>query len=170
VPQVSLLRPGILLVEAHQVPCYNLRFKQPYLRETETIAYDRWSGVFQVVKTAQSRERTERTLLTALSQLLWPDRGSEVWFSLGENHEKACRFGLHQLRNCLRGDSRSSSSKRSAQLQASGIIPCVASTRPGDVRRIGRSRGGSAGRFAVRIETDAQARTCGFGKPLQRAR
>jgi hypothetical protein len=68
-------------------------------------AGDRWCGVFQVVKAAQSRERTERTLLTALSQLLWPDKGRAVWFSLGENHEKACRFGLHQLRNCLRGDS-----------------------------------------------------------------
>ena len=55
----------------------------------------------KVVKTAQSRERTERTLLTALSQLLWPDKGREVWFSLGENHEKACR----KLQNCLRGDS-----------------------------------------------------------------
>jgi hypothetical protein len=28
VPQVSLLRPGILLVDAHQVPCYNHRSKQ----------------------------------------------------------------------------------------------------------------------------------------------
>jgi hypothetical protein len=64
----------------------------------------RWCGVFQVVKTARSRERTERTLLTALSQLLWRDKGREVWFSLRENHKKACRFGLHQLRNCLRGD------------------------------------------------------------------
>jgi hypothetical protein len=70
-----------------------------------TRASGRSSGVFQVVKTAQSRGRTERTLLTALSQLLWPDKGREVWFSLGENHEKACRFGLHQLRKCLRGDS-----------------------------------------------------------------
>jgi|SRR5450631_2616484 hypothetical protein len=69
-----------------------------------TRASDRWSGVFQVVKTAHSRGRTERTLLTALSQLLWPDKGREVWFSLGENHEKTCCFGLHQLRNCLRGD------------------------------------------------------------------
>jgi hypothetical protein len=34
------------------------------------------------------------------SQLLWPDKNREVWFSLGENHEKANRFGLHQLRNC----------------------------------------------------------------------
>ena len=45
---------------------------------------------FQVVKTAQSRGRTERTLVTALSQLRWRDKGREVWFSLGENHEKAC--------------------------------------------------------------------------------
>ena len=42
----------------------------------------RWCGVFQVVKTAQSRGRTERTLLTALPQLLWRDKGREVWFSL----------------------------------------------------------------------------------------
>jgi hypothetical protein len=34
----------------------------------------RWCGVFQVVKTAQSRERTGRTLLTALSQLPWRDK------------------------------------------------------------------------------------------------
>jgi hypothetical protein len=38
--------------------------------------------------------------LKAVSQLLWPDKDREVWFSLGENHEKACHFGLHQLRNC----------------------------------------------------------------------
>ena len=37
----------------------------------------------------------------AVSQLLWTDRDREVWFSLGENHEMAYRFGLHQLRNCL---------------------------------------------------------------------
>jgi hypothetical protein len=40
--------------------------------------------------------------IRAVSQLLWPDKDREVWFSLGENHEKASRFGLHQLRNCLR--------------------------------------------------------------------
>jgi hypothetical protein len=38
--------------------------------------------------------------LRADSQLLWPLEDREVWFSLGENHEKAGRFGLHQLRNC----------------------------------------------------------------------
>ena len=37
------------------------------------------------------------------SQLLWTEKDREVWFSLGENHEKACRFGLHQLRNCSSG-------------------------------------------------------------------
>src|ERR1700677_2850339 len=36
----------------------------------------------------------------AVSQLLWPDKGREVWFSLGENHEKGSCFGLHQLRKC----------------------------------------------------------------------
>jgi hypothetical protein len=52
-------------------------------------------------KTAQSRERTGRPLLKALSQLSWPHKGREVWFSLGENHERAGRFGLLQLRNCV---------------------------------------------------------------------
>jgi hypothetical protein len=33
----------------------------------------------------------------AVSQLLWPHKDREVWFSLGENHEKAASFGLHQL-------------------------------------------------------------------------
>ena len=28
----------------------------------------------------------------AVSQLLWPDKDREEWFSLGENHEKAYRF------------------------------------------------------------------------------
>jgi hypothetical protein len=28
----------------------------------------------------------------AVSQLLWPDKDREVWFSLEENHEKAYRF------------------------------------------------------------------------------
>jgi hypothetical protein len=38
----------------------------------------------------------------AVSQLLWPDKDREEWFSLEENHEKGLRFGLHQLRNCSR--------------------------------------------------------------------
>jgi hypothetical protein len=38
--------------------------------------------------------------IRAVSQLLWTEKDREVWFSLGENHEKACRFGLHQLLNC----------------------------------------------------------------------
>ena len=40
--------------------------------------------------------------IKAVSQLLWPVKGREVWFSLGENHEKAFLFGLLQLRNCPR--------------------------------------------------------------------
>ena len=35
----------------------------------------------------------------AVSQLLWPDKGREEWFSLGENHEKILGFDLDQLRN-----------------------------------------------------------------------
>ena len=45
-------------------------------------------------------EMEEGVGLKAVSQLLWPDRDPEVWFSLEENHEKAYHFGLHQLRNC----------------------------------------------------------------------
>jgi hypothetical protein len=41
----------------------------------------------------------------AVLQLRWPDKNREVWFSLRENHEKACRFDLHQLRNYRRGAS-----------------------------------------------------------------
>src|SRR5580704_10068017 len=37
--------------------------------------------------------------IKAVSQLLWPDKDREEWFSLGENHERASRFGLHPLRN-----------------------------------------------------------------------
>jgi hypothetical protein len=37
----------------------------------------------------------------AVSQLLWPDKDREEWFSLGENHERRRGFGLHQLRNCM---------------------------------------------------------------------
>ncbi len=36
----------------------------------------------------------------AVSQLLWPNKDREVWFSLRENHENAYPFGLYQLRNC----------------------------------------------------------------------
>jgi hypothetical protein len=35
----------------------------------------------------------------AVSQLLWPDKDREEWFSFGENHEKTLGFGLNQLRN-----------------------------------------------------------------------
>ena len=41
--------------------------------------------------------------LKAVSQLLFADKDREEWFSLGENHEKAYRIGLHQLRNCFSG-------------------------------------------------------------------
>jgi hypothetical protein len=30
--------------------------------------------------------------IKAVSQLLWPDKDREEWFSLVENHEKAVRF------------------------------------------------------------------------------
>ena len=33
----------------------------------------------------------------AVSQLLWSDKDSEVWFFLEKNHEKVYRFGLHQF-------------------------------------------------------------------------
>jgi hypothetical protein len=35
----------------------------------------------------------------AVSQLLWSQKVREEWFSLEENHDKAYRSGLHQLRN-----------------------------------------------------------------------
>jgi hypothetical protein len=35
----------------------------------------------------------------AVSQLLWPDKDREVWFSLGENHEKVDRFPDFLLRS-----------------------------------------------------------------------
>jgi len=38
-------------------------------------------------------------LSRAVSQLLWSQKVREEWFSLEENHEKAYRSGLHQLRN-----------------------------------------------------------------------
>jgi hypothetical protein len=50
-------------------------------------------GVFQVVKTAQSRGRTGRTLLKAPSQLLWPDRGREVY-----NHCEPAQAVISALR------------------------------------------------------------------------
>src|ERR1700722_19720451 len=40
-------------------------------------------------------------MLEAVLQLLCFDKNREERFSLGENHEKAYRFGPHQLRNCV---------------------------------------------------------------------
>jgi hypothetical protein len=37
--------------------------------------------------------------IRAVSQLRWPHKGREEWFSLGENQERRRGFGLHQLRN-----------------------------------------------------------------------
>jgi hypothetical protein len=51
--------------------------------------------------------RLAQAITRAVSQLLWPDKDREVWFSLGENHEKVYPFGLHQLRNCSSRDARS---------------------------------------------------------------
>jgi hypothetical protein len=48
----------------------------------------------------------------AVSQLLGPDKNREVWFSLGENHEKAYRFGLNQLRNCLSSEAFQAEERR----------------------------------------------------------
>jgi hypothetical protein len=53
----------------------------------------RWCGVFQVVKTAQSRERTGRTLLTAFRNYSGVTRPARCGF----------RFGLRQLEALLRG-------------------------------------------------------------------
>ena len=39
-----------------------------------------------------SSEPNIATPSKAVSQLLWSDKDREVWFSLGENHEKAFRF------------------------------------------------------------------------------
>ena len=41
----------------------------------------------------------------AVSQLLWPDKDREEWFSLGENHEKAFRFPGFPARGTHRGQS-----------------------------------------------------------------
>jgi hypothetical protein len=38
--------------------------------------------------------------LRAVFAIPWTGKDREAWFSLGENHEKANCFGLHQLRNC----------------------------------------------------------------------
>jgi hypothetical protein len=38
-------------------------------------------------------------ILSAVSQLLWSQKGREEWFSLRENHERRRGFGLYQLRN-----------------------------------------------------------------------
>ena len=35
--------------------------------------------------------RDLRAFFRAVSQLLWTEKDREVWFSLAENHEKACR-------------------------------------------------------------------------------
>jgi hypothetical protein len=49
-------------------------------------------------ETSNTRQTMEADI-RAVSQLLWPDKDGEVWFSLEENHEEAYRSGLHQLRN-----------------------------------------------------------------------
>jgi hypothetical protein len=41
-------------------------------------------------------------LAKAISQLPWPSKDRGLWFSWGENHEKANRFGLHSLRICYK--------------------------------------------------------------------
>jgi hypothetical protein len=41
-----------------------------------------------------------RNLVACGFRAVAPVKDREEWFSLRENHEKACRLGLHQLRNC----------------------------------------------------------------------
>jgi hypothetical protein len=57
-----------------------------------------FAALATVLPSIDTNERV-RTV-KAVSQLLWPDKDREVWFSLGENHEEGCGFALHQLRNC----------------------------------------------------------------------
>jgi hypothetical protein len=45
-------------------------------------------------------------LIKAVSQLLWPDKDREEWFSVGENHAGRRGFGLHQLRNRSSGNQK----------------------------------------------------------------
>ena len=69
-----------------------------------------WPGLSGVVafpklsKLLNQEDALSAPWLTALSQLLWREKDGEVWFSLGENHEKASGFDPHPLRNCLRGE------------------------------------------------------------------
>jgi hypothetical protein len=64
-------------------PFGKMSFPQP------VQAGDRWSGVFQVVKTAQSRERAGRTLLKALSQYSCPTRVARCGFPLEKTTKRS---------------------------------------------------------------------------------
>jgi hypothetical protein len=44
-----------------------------------------------------------------------------VWFSLGENHERAGRFGLLQLRNCVGDFCSPPAPTRSAGMMRTGV-------------------------------------------------
>jgi tetratricopeptide (TPR) repeat protein len=79
---------------------------RPWIWAFEAYVYGRSGNAVRARKALRQLEKAHRTwvpdptpLLRAVSQLLWPDKDGEVWFSLEENHEKACRSGLHQLRN-----------------------------------------------------------------------
>jgi hypothetical protein len=78
---------------------------------------------FKLSKLLNQEDALSAPCLQHFRQSMWRDKGCEVWFSLGENHEKACRFDLHQLRNCLRGDFYSPQApSRSAGMLRKGLI------------------------------------------------
>jgi len=69
-------------------------------------------------KHQETDKLVERQGPRAVSQLLCPDKDREVWFSLGENHEKAFRLGLHPLRNSF--------SRRAFLVTAAGACAALA--------------------------------------------
>jgi hypothetical protein len=50
-------------------------------------------------------QQSQPATFKAVSQLLFPHKDREEWFSLGENHEKFIGFDLHQLQNRFSGDT-----------------------------------------------------------------
>jgi hypothetical protein len=66
----------------------------------------------------------------AVSQLLWPDKDREVWFSLEENHEKGYRFPDFLHRSLAENRDVRLSSRKVAY---SSVAPTTSTGKPGSV-------------------------------------
>jgi hypothetical protein len=84
VPQTGGEGGGDNFIKLHKIRVFSRRITQGVSSGIHGRGQFAFFGDGQVIWVCKSAFK-------AVSQLLWSDKNREEWFSLGENHEKACR-------------------------------------------------------------------------------